>query len=163
MFEQQTGEQQTKTSVFISYSRKDAVFVEQLHRQLLDRGYNAFLDKTDIAPGEPWRERLAGLIQHADAVIFVLTDHSLSSDICTWEVDYALEQGKRLLPLVHGRATENVPEPLAALNYIFSDMPGMGSLVPDSLSDAALNSLCAALDVDIAWVRQHTIYTQRAA
>ena len=42
---------------------------------LAGRGFDAFLDKTDIAPGEPWKERLAGLIATADTVVIRVIDH----------------------------------------------------------------------------------------
>jgi hypothetical protein len=48
--------------VFVSYSRKDLDFAQMLVGALAERGFDAFLDKTDIAPGEPWKERLAALI-----------------------------------------------------------------------------------------------------
>jgi len=56
--------------VFVSYSRKDLPFAQMLVAALVERGFDAFLDKTDIAPGEPWKERLAGLIAAADTVVF---------------------------------------------------------------------------------------------
>src|SRR5271155_491374 len=56
--------------VFVSYSRKDLPFAQMLVAALVERGFDAFLDKTDIAPGDPWKERLAGLIAAADTVVF---------------------------------------------------------------------------------------------
>src|ERR1700676_1840799 len=56
--------------VFVSYSRKDLAFAQMLVGALAERDFDAFLDKTDIAPGEPWKERLAGLIAAADTVVF---------------------------------------------------------------------------------------------
>ena len=46
---------------------------------LAERGFDAFLDKTDIAPGEPWKERLAGLIAAADTVVFTVSPDSVAS------------------------------------------------------------------------------------
>jgi hypothetical protein len=40
-------------------------------RELKERGFEAFLDRTDIAPGEPWKERLAALIAAVDTIIYV--------------------------------------------------------------------------------------------
>jgi hypothetical protein len=47
-----------KTRVFISYSRKDSIFSNRLVDALNARGFEAYLDKKDILPGEPWKERL---------------------------------------------------------------------------------------------------------
>src|SRR5271155_3526573 len=59
-----------RARVFVSYSRKDATFAQMLVGAFVERGFDAFLDKTDIAPGEPWKERLAALIATADTVVF---------------------------------------------------------------------------------------------
>ena len=67
------GARERKTRVFISYSRKDAAFAEQLLAALGDRGFDPFLDKKDILPGEPWRDRLGALILSADAVVFIVS------------------------------------------------------------------------------------------
>jgi len=40
-----------RAKVFVSYSRKDAAFAQMLVAALAQRGFDAFLDKTDIAPG----------------------------------------------------------------------------------------------------------------
>jgi hypothetical protein len=70
-----------KSRVFLSYSRQDHVFVEGLRQALLARNYEPYLDAHDIAPAEDWRHRLEGLILNADAVVFVMTDASLGSEI----------------------------------------------------------------------------------
>src|SRR5882672_12549815 len=65
-----------KTRVFISYSRKDAAFADALVAALNARGFEAFLDKKDILPGEPWRDRIGALILTADAVVFAISPDS---------------------------------------------------------------------------------------
>jgi len=62
-----------RANVFVSYSRKDLSFAQMLVGALAARGFDAFLDKTDIAPGEPWKERLGGLIAAADTVVFAIS------------------------------------------------------------------------------------------
>jgi hypothetical protein len=73
-----------RAKVFISYSRKDLAFAQMLVDALGERGFDAFLDKTDIAPGEPWKERLGGLIAAADTVVFVISPDSVASSVCAW-------------------------------------------------------------------------------
>jgi hypothetical protein len=52
-----------KLKVFISYSRKDAsAFTDELVGGLELAGFSPFLDRHDIVPGEPWEERIGGLI-----------------------------------------------------------------------------------------------------
>ena len=86
------------TEVFISYARVDGEFAEWLRDQLITLGFAAYLDRHDIKPGEPWRERLTALIETADAVLFVLSPSSIQSEACAWEVNEAERLNKRILP-----------------------------------------------------------------
>src|SRR4051812_17419242 len=96
--------------LFVSYSRRDAVFAERLRQTLHTRGFDVFVDTHDIAPGEEWRNRLATLIEAADVVLFVLSPDAAKSETCEWEVNYAERVGKRILPVVHRDADDVVPE-----------------------------------------------------
>jgi len=137
-----------KTRVFLSYSRKDSAFSNRLVDALNARGFEAYLDKKDILPGEPW-ERLDALILSADAIGFVISPDSIASKVCAWEVERTESLQKKLLPLVHRPVADaDVPPRLARLNYIF--------LREEDDFDAALSTLAVALETDIAWIRQHT-------
>jgi WD40 repeat protein len=138
-----------KTKVFISYSRKDLAAAEALLSELGQRGYEAYLDKHDILPGEPWRERISKLIEYADTVIFVISPSSIASEICGWEVAEAERLSKRILPVVHQRVDDKiVPAGLSRLNYLFLDNPEERA--------AVLQELATALETDIEWIREHT-------
>src|ERR1700685_4544654 len=89
-----------RAKVFVSYSRKDMSFAQMLVGALAERGFDAFLDKTDIAPGEPWQERLAGLLATADTVVFAVSPDSVASTICAWELEESARLGKRVIPVV---------------------------------------------------------------
>ena len=89
-----------KLKVFISYSRRDsAAFADELLAGLEVAGFAPFLDRHDIAPGEPWEARLGGLIEQSDTVVFVVSPEAIKSDRCVWEVDKTLALSKRLLPV----------------------------------------------------------------
>ena len=144
---------QEKTAVFISYSRKDSTFAEDLLLALEGVGYEAYLDRHDIAPGEPWQDRLDGLILQADAVVFVISPNSIGSEICGWEVDRTVSYTKRLVPLVHQRVDGDIPDNLARLNWVFAD---------SGLSADVVRAVRAAIDTDIAWERERTLWIARA-
>ena len=138
-----------RAKVFVSYSRKDAAFAQMLVGALAERGFDAFLDKTDIAPGEPWKERLAGLIATADTVVFAVSPDSVASNICTWELEESTRLGKRIIPVVARRiADADAPPALGRLNWVF--------LTEGDDKDAALATLNTALHTDLPWVREHT-------
>jgi hypothetical protein len=61
-----------RLTVFLSYSRDDLSFADQLEAALLSHRYVA-IDRQGISGGEDWKARLGGLIRDADTVIFVLS------------------------------------------------------------------------------------------
>src|ERR1700738_1210765 len=155
---------QHKTTEFISYSRVDGAFAERLRSALIARGFEAYLDKEDILPGEPWRERIDGLILAADAIVFVMSPSSITSEICTWEVGRALELKKSLTPL-HWCVVPNhaVPKGLSERQYVFFDAYQRSGMTDEAAFEASLAELETALKVtDILWVREHTKWVARA-
>src|SRR6204780_3173615 len=138
-----------RAKVFVSYSRKDMAFAQMMVAALAERGFDAFLDKTDIAPGEPWKERLAGVIATADTVVFAVSPDSVASPICAWELEESTRRGKRIIPIVVRRiAATDAPPVLGRLNWVF--------LAEGDDKDAALATLNTALHTDLPWVREHT-------
>src|SRR5262245_51650555 len=151
---------QNKLRVFISYSRDDLDFVDQLDAALGACGFESDIDRNSIRSGETWMRRLGNLISEADTVIFVLSPTSARSEICAWEVEEAVRLGKRILP-VNCRPLEGADPPprLRELNYIFFHAEPHN---PGSGFGTSLANLVAVLNTDFEWVREHTRYLQRA-
>jgi formylglycine-generating enzyme required for sulfatase activity len=138
-----------RLKVFISYSRKDEDFAQELLAGLELVGFEPYLNKHDIAAGEDWAARLGPLIEAADTVVFVISPDAVASERCVWEVDHSVSLKKRLLPIVWRRVEEaQVPQSLKHLNYIFFDRPL--TFVP------SLKALTTALRTHLEWVREHT-------
>jgi WD40 repeat protein len=149
-----------KLRVFISYSRNDLDFADQLDAALAACGYESVIDRHGISGGEDWKRRLGNLISEADTVVFVLSPTSAISPICAWEVDEAGRLGKRILPVIcRPLDGASPPQHLRDLNYIFFYAE---PTVPSSGFGSGLASLIAALNTDFDWLRQHTRYLQRA-
>src|SRR5215813_13852074 len=88
-----------KLRVFISYSRDDLRFADQLNAALDICGFECVIDRQGISGGEDWKRRLGNLISEADTVVFVLSPTSARSEICAWEVEEveeAARHGKRI-------------------------------------------------------------------
>ncbi len=154
------AEQAKSLKVFVSYSRADVSFADQLVLALEDKGFDPILDRHDISGAENWRERLGKLILSADAVAFVLTAKSAASEICAWEVDEAVRLGKRIIPITHESVTGvTPPKALSELNWIpfYADpaIPGSGFYY-------GVKRLAEALSVDLDWLRAQTRYSERA-
>src|SRR6476659_2669706 len=67
--------------VFISYSRDDLHFADQLDAALNACGFECVIDRHGISGGEDWKRRLGNLISEADTVVFVLSPTSARSEI----------------------------------------------------------------------------------
>jgi TPR repeat protein len=149
-----------KLRVFISYSRDDLNFANQLNAALDAYGFECFIDREGISGGEKWKRRIGSLISEADTVVFVLSPTSARSEICAWEVEEAARLNKRILP-VNCRPLEGTSPPprLRDLNYIFFYEDPK---IKDSGFGTGLKSLIAALNTDFDWLREHTRYLQRA-
>jgi TIR domain len=149
-----------KLRVFISYSREDLDFADQLAAALDSSGFECFIDRQGISGGEAWERRLGNLISEADTVVFVLSPDSARAKTCNWEVEEAARLNKRILP-ANWRPLESVipPTRLRDLNYIFfykePKEPGSGF-------GTGLAKLVTALNTDFDWLRGHTRYLQRA-
>jgi WD40 repeat protein len=150
----------SKLKVFISYSRDDLKFADQLDAALQTHHYDVAIDRHGISGGEDWKHRLGTLIRDAETVIFVLSPSSAQSPICKWEVEEAARLGKRVLPVVCGPLDKSTPPPkLQDLNYIFFyDEPS----APGSGFGVGLARLVEALNTDVEWVREHTRLLARA-
>src|SRR5262245_15857253 len=89
-----------ETRVFLSYSRKDAAFVDALGAALSSRGYDVLIDRSAITKGEEWWKRIVDLIVSSALVVFVISPHSIASPVCNDEVDLTKRLSKRIVPLL---------------------------------------------------------------
>ena len=148
-------------NVFISYSRADLAFVDQLVVALKRFGYNPVIDREGISPGEDWRAGLGDLILSSDSVIFVLSPDFASSEICQWEVEETERLGKRLVPvLCRDLEGAEPPTQLKKLNYIhfYGD-----EKVSNAGFGSGLVKLDEALSINTAWIKEHTRLGELAA
>jgi hypothetical protein len=115
--------------VFISSTRVDADWTQQLCAFLADRGFKPIIDGRDISSADAWKQRIQALLSGVDAVVFVLTEASAEAIECEWEVAEAQRLGKRVVAVLpeplHGRA----PDFLADRNYVlfYTDPVARGS------------------------------------
>jgi WD40 repeat protein len=144
-----------RPDVFISYSRKDAEFVGRLRDELAARGKDVWLDLEDIRKGEDWWRRIERGIQAAAAVVAVLSPDFLSSEVCGNELDYAIANNKRLVPVV-ARAVDakEVRDELRRLNWL--------AFAADADFERSLDELVGVLEADFEWLDRHARLNERA-
>lgn len=149
------GAGEKRANIFVSYSRKDAAFVDRLEQALITRGFAPRIDRSDIYAFEDWKKRIEELIVSADTIVFALSPDAVASDVCRWEVNFAAELGKRFAPIVARKVEDAaIPERLARLNFVFFDDEARFEEGADRLADA--------LATDIGWIRKHTEFGELA-
>jgi len=144
------------SDIFISYSRKDIAFARILHEALKENDLETWIDWQDIPPSADWLAEVYEAIEQADAFIFIISETSVASEICTLEIAHAAKNNKRLIPIViNDIDAQIVPNELTILNWIFFREE-------DEAFATAVESLITAIQTDIPWVKAHTRYQNRA-
>ena len=140
--------------VFISYSRRDAAFVQRVQRELEARGKSVWVDVEGIRDAEVFPVALLRAIEGSDAFVFVITPESVRSPFCAEEVGYAVELNKRIVPLARrGVPDPEVPEAIRVRHWI---------PMRDAEFDRGVKRLVTAIETDLGWEHQHTRLTVKA-
>ena len=116
--------------VFWSYARSDREFAHRCANLLEAEGTSVFLPDRDIAPGEEWQERTRDALRSADAVIVVLSEAALRSNLVLMELGAAWATDKPIIPIIP--PNENIPDRIPV------PLDGVAMLRTSSLSDAAI-------------------------
>src|SRR5262249_17069796 len=66
--------------VFLSYARRNSEFADRLVAALERRGFNVWLDRSDIPGGAAWDASVSEALQDAVGVIVVLSPDALESE-----------------------------------------------------------------------------------
>jgi hypothetical protein len=91
-------EKQRKT--FLSYSRANKDFALRLARELKTEGFNIWLDQLDIPAGSRWDREVERALKESEIFMIILTPASINSENVLDEIGYAIDTGKRFLPVL---------------------------------------------------------------
>jgi formylglycine-generating enzyme required for sulfatase activity len=134
--------------IFVSYSRKNKEFCKRLADELEKRDLDLWVDWDDIPPTVDWKLEIQKGIEEADTFLAIVSPDWISSKVCKDELDVAVKNGKRLIPVVpYDIIWDDVPTSLAQLNFIF--------FTENFDFNIQLNKLFTALDTDYAWLKTH--------
>lgn len=168
--------------IFISYSRKDIAFARLLNAALNSSGLDTWIDWNDIPVGENWWNEIQQAIQKANVFMFIISKHSLESNVCHGEIDFALKNNKRIIPIVVDNLSAEVvnkfvPD-LNKINWIIfeknnhfeiTESPledsgeGMEAVARDPQFQQAMEKLDETIHKDWDWVKYHTQLQNDAA
>jgi hypothetical protein len=108
-------------NIFISYSRREVGFVDELAGRLEDEQYNVWLDYRSLVPGKPWEEQIFQGIRDADTILLVISKSSIASNNVASEWKHFLdEKNKRIILIIF----EAVDLPAELENYEWVDFRG---------------------------------------
>jgi WD40 repeat protein len=143
------------TTLFISYSRKDKDFAQKLSTSLDKIGFESWVDWDDIPPTADWWDQIQKGIESADAFLFLISPDSVKSEICGKEIDHAVKNGKRMVPIVVREVSPGeVQTVLTKLNWIF--------FREQDDFNTSMQKLEEGLKTDLAWVEMHRRLQVRA-
>jgi len=140
--------------LFISYSRKDTQAAKKIVEALADAN-DIWVDWEDISPAADWMDQILRGIESVDAFLFLVSPDSIASEVCKVEVTHAAKNNKRIIPIVVRQVEpKDTLEIIRNLNWIF--------LRKEDKFKEALEKVKLAIDLDFAWVEEHSRLQTRA-
>ncbi len=106
--------------VFVSYSRRDAKFVERLVADLNQAGVVSWQDRTNIDAGDRWAKSIVEAVDNCDVLVLVLSPDSVVSSNVAREVALADDRQKRILPILirSAKLTPALEYPLTGVQWV---------------------------------------------
>jgi formylglycine-generating enzyme required for sulfatase activity len=107
-----------ETTFFVSYAhvREDQEFALRLAKELRADGANLWVDRLDIGYGEKWDRAVQQALNSCKGMLVILSPEAVDSDNVMDEINYAIENRKRIVPVVFREC--EVPFRLRRVQYI---------------------------------------------
>lgn len=86
--------------IFISYSREDGAFAEELYKELSLFEVRGFMDVSDVASGSDISAKIRDTIRLSDAVVIILSAAAQKSNWVMLELGLAESFGKTIIPVL---------------------------------------------------------------
>lgn len=64
--------------IFISYVSEDRQYAEKLHSALIENGFEPWMDKKDLLPGQDWDFQIRTALNKANFIIILLSSTSVT-------------------------------------------------------------------------------------
>lgn len=114
----------TAPYAFISYSRRDHVFVERLVANLQQAGIRIWRDTERIQPGQQWQRAIEDALENAVALLYVSSQQSRGSDWMGQELLAFFRAGRLVIPVIVDDAGEEaLPSELQQFQWVSNSRP----------------------------------------
>jgi hypothetical protein len=141
--------------VFVSYSRKNIEFAKRLTTELQKSDLDFWIDWEGIPPTVDWWKEIEKGIEETDVFLFLISPDSAKSKVCKQEIESAVKNGKRLIPVVVQETEAGVAlSELEHLNYIY--------FRENDDFQTSLTKLLTAIHTDYDWIQVHSRLQVRA-
>jgi len=130
---------------FLSYDSRDAQIAEQLLPRLVAQKLDIWDPAREIYPGSNWLLEAGRAFERADAVIFLISEHSVDTPALRSEVQYAITNLRfkdRVVPVILSRGMKNIPwvlEKMSVVDATDHDMDRVAKLVAITLLGSKAN------------------------
>ena len=84
--------------IYVSYSLKDSEKVLEMIRKLKEMGFRVLYDNGPEA-GLQWTESVAKMLLDSHCMVVFLTENALQSSSVMREINFAMSQGKKVIPV----------------------------------------------------------------
>ncbi len=95
-----TNKVKSMASLFISYSRRNIDIARTLTDAFKGQDLDFWIDWESIEPTVDWWMEIQKGIEQADNFLFLISPDSIRSKVCRREIEHAVQNGKRLIPVV---------------------------------------------------------------
>ena len=107
---------ETQRKTFLSYSRINKDFAVKLAKELKSEGFHIWFDQLDIPPGARWDAEVEKALEESEIFMVIITPASAKSENVLDEIGYAIDSGKRILPVL--LETSTLPLRLRRFQYV---------------------------------------------
>lgn len=87
--------------IFISYYQGDADFAAVLSIHLEKAGFDTWMDKSRLRPGQDWSVEIDEAITNSHALIVIMSPEAKASEYVTYEWSFALGAGVQVIPVLY--------------------------------------------------------------
>lgn len=86
--------------IFLSYSRRDQDFVNNLISRIEAQGHSVWVDRASLRSGGHWQSQIVNAIEGADVFLVALSQNSIGSDHVLTELNLAKDSRLPIIPIV---------------------------------------------------------------